>query len=1215
MSYINIDDSNFINDINNRKELIENLIDNNTNNDNYYVDNLIKENNKLILNNYQRFITNFINPNTKYDKLLLVHSTGVGKTITSLSVAMNFIDIFKQNKNINKNDNTGMVYIIGFTKSVFKKELFTRSEFGIVTQKEIDEMNQIKKNIALYNLEKDIQFLKELKIKYSQRLRSKKGNGYFEFIGYKELVNKLIVKTNINNKIQFADIKDEKELEYYLEKNLVKLNIQFLELFTNSLIICDEIHNVYNSLNINNWGLCLRIIFKYHEKQKSVRVLLLSATPINNKPIEIISLLNLLNTDKYINKNDIFDKNNKIIPSGYNLIKKSINGKISYLKDMDLALYPSNEIKGDKIEGINYLKFIKCPMSDLHFKTYDYVSKNYSKNKDIEIINNVDNENEEDDINIDKEEITSIISNLKEYPINLELNNRYLNDIVFPNPDNKNLGLYIKTDIIKNISNASREWKDKNEIDIIKNDKILKNTLTGDFLEYSNIKKYSTKYYELLSTIRNIILNDKGKIFIYHNFVQISGINLIHEILKMNGILNMNDLPTKYSKCNICYDFKYNHDLKKIKHEFEAIRFITVSSLYSKNSIDKELDQFNLDGNVKGNNIRIILGSKAIKESYNLKAIQNIIVLHQPDNISTLIQIFGRAIRKNSHILLPEINKKVNIYILVSTLPLYIQKKYKKYIYSYEEIKYKFKVDTYKIIQKINNLFIENAIDLNINYNINFPDKISNNKDDLYYIEPVNKNQLLKINYNKLNLSTFNTYYYNNEINICKYMIKRLFIEESNIWTFEDLYKRILNPYFKMNFKTSLISKNSFLIALDFLVYKKDNLIYTNKDNMNFNLIDNLFNGNNKFITDLNNTINVLIYIDQYYILIPYNNINQGNIYDNIDYDVDILYRNYSKQNEQKINLNNLLTTDFKLNDYENNKKYLISKYNKIKIEDLLEIIYEFDYDFHLKLIEEIIAYFFKIYIDETIIKNINHDFYFKLLYFYNKFNIIIFANKLDKDLSEIYNKYIISTKIMNYTVSNDENENYNYNNLITSLENENENIKLEDNKLYFNFYNHALNESQHYLTKKNKKLKIFDYLLPIGHIFDKDFKFFHPSGNWFTKINFNKININYTDNDIIIGYLEKNTIGFDIIFKLRKPNIYTNKLKDMRQLESGLNCLFKDKSDLIDICKQLDIKLDKIKLRKSTLCDLIKINLIKREINERKKNSKIKYFYFYWEL
>ena len=66
------------------------------------------------------------------------------------------------------------------------------------------------------------------------------------------------------------------------------------------------------------------------------------------------------------------------------------------------------------------------------------------------------------------------------------------------------------------------------------------------------------------------------------------------------------------------------------------------------------------------------------------------------------------------------ISIKVNIYILVSSLPDYIQKKSKKYLYSYEEIKYKYKIDIYKIIQKINNIFIENAIDLNINYNINY---------------------------------------------------------------------------------------------------------------------------------------------------------------------------------------------------------------------------------------------------------------------------------------------------------------------------------------------------------------------------------------------------------------------------------------------------------------------------------------------------------------
>ena len=173
-----------------------------------------------------------------------------------------------------------------FTKNVFKKELLSRPEFGIVNKKEIEQMTMVKNNISKYNLDKDIQLLKELKIKYSQRLKSKRGNGYFDFIGYKELVNKLLIKNNINDKLQLSDIKDEQELEYFLTKNIVKLNVQFLESFTNSLIVCDEIHNVYNSLNINNWGMCLRIIFKYHDKQKSLRTLFLSATPINNKPID-----------------------------------------------------------------------------------------------------------------------------------------------------------------------------------------------------------------------------------------------------------------------------------------------------------------------------------------------------------------------------------------------------------------------------------------------------------------------------------------------------------------------------------------------------------------------------------------------------------------------------------------------------------------------------------------------------------------------------------------------------------------------------------------------------------------------------------------------------------------------------------------------------------------------------------------------------------------
>ena len=65
-------------------------------------------------------------------------------------------------------------------------------------------MNHLKSQVIKYNLEKDINSLKELKIRYSHRLRSRIGNGYFEFMGYKKIVNKLLIK--IDNSFKFFDI-------------------------------------------------------------------------------------------------------------------------------------------------------------------------------------------------------------------------------------------------------------------------------------------------------------------------------------------------------------------------------------------------------------------------------------------------------------------------------------------------------------------------------------------------------------------------------------------------------------------------------------------------------------------------------------------------------------------------------------------------------------------------------------------------------------------------------------------------------------------------------------------------------------------------------------------------------------------------------------------------------------------------------------------------
>lgn len=1211
MAYLEIENKDFYNDINKRKEFLENILQDKSktslNNKDLYVDTIIKESNKLILNNYQQFITNFLNPNTKFNILLLCHSTGTGKTITSISTAINFINIYKEEKRKKfiEDETSGMIYIIGFTKNIFKRELLTRPEFGIVTKQEITNMENIKKQIAKYNLDKDIASLKELNIRYSSRLKSKKGNGFFKFIGYKKLVNNLIRKIDINYKLNISDIKTEDELQTYIDKKIIEINYSFIEIFNKSLIICDEIHNVYNSTYINNWGMCLKLIFNHYKLSKSIRVLLLSATPINNKPIEIISLLELLNTNVIINKKDIFDNNNNIIPNGYEIIKKYTLGKISYLKDMNLDLYPSKEIIGETIPGIDYLKFIKCPLSDLHFKTYKKVSDDYITPSDYiedEII---------DDDDIDNEDIINITESLKHYKINLESNNRYLNDFVIPDPDNNKYGIYTKHDIIKKISNASKKWKADNEIDIIKDDKLLYNTLTGNCLSYENIKKYSTKYYKMISLIKDIIIGNKGKIFIYHNFVQISGINFIGEILKNNGILEQNEAPVKFSRCGICYDFKFNHD--KIKtHDFIPIKFILISSLLNKNQIEKKIELFNLSSNLNGEEIKIIIGSQAIKESYDLKAVQNLIMLHQPVNISTVIQIFGRSIRKNSHVGLSSDKKNVNIYILVSSMPKYIQDKFKSYVYTFEEMKYKYKINIYKIIKKINFIFIENAIDFDINYKINFPPNEIQNKNDIYSIDTPS-NKLIKIDYHNMNINTFNTYYYQDEINKCKYIIKRLFIEYSTLWTYNDLFDNVKNPYFKTQFNSSLISENSFIVALDFLVYTKSNvnLISTNEEIKN-TLIDNLFNNDEKVLYDINNDINIIVYINKYYMLVKLDDFNKSkNLYDNFNIDIDTIYRNEKQIEIHEIDLNEFILNN-NINDYNSIKQYFIQKYSNVDISNMFNIIHEYDNDFHLGMIEEIIEYIFNIYTNSEYSISIHHDLYINLLYFYNKFNIIIFANKIDKDLSEIYDKFIISTKNVTFTISDDVDINFDYNTLVTSLEDE----LLKTPKLQFTYYKKAIVESDNYLKNRsnNKKIvKIFDYLLPIGHIFTNELRFYNPKKFWFNKIKYNTRSIKYTNNPYVIGYLEKVNVGFDIIFKI-KLNNSNKKIDDKRKEMKGINCIHIDKPELYDICKKLKIDITQIKNKKNNICDLIKFELIRLELEERKKLSNIRYFYFYWE-
>ena len=221
----------------------------------FMIEKMISEGNFLQLHSYQMFVANYINPNTPYSRLLMKWQTGIGKTIGSLALALNFIDYYKKEE-AHGISNIGYVFIIGFTAQVFRNELLRFPELGIITRQELEKLNTLRK-LAYNGTKFDVENLQEFLMRINKKFNNRTGNGFFQFIGYKKLVN-LVFKV-MDKSINISSL-DEDGISKAIKENKIKLNTTLLDEFKNSLIICDEIHNVYNSLDKNNWGATLQYV-------------------------------------------------------------------------------------------------------------------------------------------------------------------------------------------------------------------------------------------------------------------------------------------------------------------------------------------------------------------------------------------------------------------------------------------------------------------------------------------------------------------------------------------------------------------------------------------------------------------------------------------------------------------------------------------------------------------------------------------------------------------------------------------------------------------------------------------------------------------------------------------------------------------------------------------------------------------------------------------
>jgi nucleoside-triphosphatase THEP1 len=258
---------------------------------------------------------------------------------------------------------------------------------------------------------------------------------------------------------------------YHKFVELVKLNKIKLK---QTLLIIDEIQNMISERGIFYKSL-KKIIDKSDDKS---RILLLSATPMFDKPVEIALTLNLLKPKNPLPINNEFNQEFMQIKKNLSGVsyqaknikkfKSMIQGLISYYRGAPPAAFPEE-----------IFKIVRCKMSDFQYKTYlgsmsdedNYIRGSF---RSVDILN---------------------------MPNNFFIGPRIISNIAFPN---KSVGL----------SGFS--------------------SLKEEKLRISNIKKYSTKFYKIYKKMKQA----EGPVFIYSNFKEIGGLKTFMSFLEFHGFKN-----------------------------------------------------------------------------------------------------------------------------------------------------------------------------------------------------------------------------------------------------------------------------------------------------------------------------------------------------------------------------------------------------------------------------------------------------------------------------------------------------------------------------------------------------------------------------------------------------------------------------------------------------------------------------------------------------
>jgi|SaaInlStandDraft_4_1057021.scaffolds.fasta_scaffold16135_2 superfamily II DNA or RNA helicase len=377
----------------------------------------------------QKFCSKYINPKSPYKGVLIFHQIGAGKTCTAIQIG----EAWKHKYKI-------IVVVPASLKGNFRGEL--RSQCAKNSYLKAHERSKLDTLPPTSDEYKDIIHKSDKRI-----------NKCYEIYSYNKFINAI-------------------------EDNTLVLSRRVL--------IIDEIQNM-----ISEHGKYYKMLYEaVSNSPSSLRIILLSATPMFDKPVEIALTMNILKIpielpigrefDKmFIKTRQYKDGKKTYSTKNLDIFKDYVKGYVSYFRGAPPYVFPEKAIT-----------YVKCTMSSFQYRSYLTVMTKEDINSGESILKKVKQK-------LFKE------GDIMQLPNNFFIGTRIISNIAFPN---------------KNINEEGFE------------------SFVGKCLESKNLKKYSIKFYRMINKIKKC----KGPCFIYSNFKEYGGIKSLTAVMDAHGYKDYN---------------------------------------------------------------------------------------------------------------------------------------------------------------------------------------------------------------------------------------------------------------------------------------------------------------------------------------------------------------------------------------------------------------------------------------------------------------------------------------------------------------------------------------------------------------------------------------------------------------------------------------------------------------------------------------------------